>query len=147
MFAAMAEVDRFSAMTTRCDGDAWRGPSARRGAGVHSASAIRKIAVADIMAVRETAPHLMEGFKGLPRAFVQVQNGCDHRCTFCIIPFGRGNSRSVPMGAVVDKCARLVDNGHRRIVLTGVDITSTAPICPARRNSAAGEADLRMCRN
>ena len=71
------------------------------------------------------APHLLEGFqKGLPRVFVQVQNGCDHRCTFCIIPYGRGNSRSVPMGAVVDQVRALVERGHAEIVLTGVDLTS-----------------------
>jgi threonylcarbamoyladenosine tRNA methylthiotransferase MtaB len=84
-----------------------------------------KISVADIMAVTEMAPHLVDGFQGgLPRAFVQVQNGCDHRCTFCIIPFGRGNSRSVPMGAVVDQVRALVEAGHAEIVLTGVDLTS-----------------------
>ena len=76
------------------------------------------------MAVKETAAHLVDAFAGRTRAFVQVQNGCDHRCTFCIIPFGRGNSRSVPMGAVVDDVRRLVGNGYREIVLTGVDITS-----------------------
>jgi threonylcarbamoyladenosine tRNA methylthiotransferase MtaB len=71
------------------------------------------------------APHLLDGFaSGLPRAFVQVQNGCDHRCTFCIIPYGRGNSRSVPMGAVVDQVRALVERGHAEIVLTGVDLTS-----------------------
>jgi threonylcarbamoyladenosine tRNA methylthiotransferase MtaB len=77
------------------------------------------------MAVREMAPHLLEGFqRGLPRVFVQVQNGCDHRCTFCIIPYGRGNSRSVPMGAVVAQVRALVERGHAEIVLTGVDLTS-----------------------
>ena len=70
------------------------------------------------------------------RAFVQVQNGCDHRCTFCIIPYGRGNSRSVPMGAVVDQVRGLVENGYREIVLTGVDITSYGPIFRAGRSSA-----------
>ncbi|WP_428698698.1 tRNA (N(6)-L-threonylcarbamoyladenosine(37)-C(2))-methylthiotransferase MtaB [Stappia sp.] len=83
-----------------------------------------KVRVNDIMSVRETASHLIDGLEGRARAFVQVQNGCDHRCTFCIIPFGRGNSRSVPMGVVVDQIARLVDNGYREVVLTGVDITS-----------------------
>jgi threonylcarbamoyladenosine tRNA methylthiotransferase MtaB len=87
--------------------------------------ASEKIAVSDIMAVKEMAPHLIDGFAaGLPRVFVQVQNGCDHRCTFCIIPFGRGNSRSVPMGAVVDQVCALVARGHAEIVLTGVDLTS-----------------------
>ena len=84
-----------------------------------------KIAVADIMSVKEMAPHLLDGFKtGLPRVFVQVQNGCDHRCTFGIAPYGRGNSRSVPMGAVVDQVRALVARGHAEIVLTGVDMTS-----------------------
>ncbi len=83
-----------------------------------------KVRVNDIMSVRETASHLIDGLEGRARAFVQVQNGCDHRCTFCIIPFGRGNSRSVPMGVVVDQIRRLVENGYREIVLTGVDITS-----------------------
>ena len=76
------------------------------------------------MAVKETAAHLIDGLDGRVRAFVQVQNGCDHRCTFCIIPYGRGPSRSVPMGAVVAQVRRLVDNGYREVVLTGVDITS-----------------------
>src|SRR5271168_3912096 len=83
-----------------------------------------KAVVNDIMAVKETAAHLVDAFEGRARAFVQVQNGCDHRCTFCIIPFGRGNSRSVPMGAVVEDVRRLVANGYREIVLTGVDVTS-----------------------
>jgi threonylcarbamoyladenosine tRNA methylthiotransferase MtaB len=83
-----------------------------------------KVVVNDIMAVKETAAHLIEGFSGRARAFVQVQNGCDHRCTFCIIPYGRGNSRSVPMGAVVADVQRLAANGYGEVVLTGVDITS-----------------------
>ena len=83
-----------------------------------------KIAVNDIMAVRETAAHLVDGFGIRARAFVQVQNGCDHRCTFCIIPYGRGNSRSVPMGAVVDEVRGAVARGYREVVLTGVDLTS-----------------------
>jgi threonylcarbamoyladenosine tRNA methylthiotransferase MtaB len=83
-----------------------------------------KVQVNDIMSVRETAGHLIEGMDGRARAFVQVQNGCDHRCTFCIIPFGRGPSRSVPMGLVVEQVKKLVDNGYREVVLTGVDVTS-----------------------
>ncbi|MEI2386785.1 tRNA (N(6)-L-threonylcarbamoyladenosine(37)-C(2))-methylthiotransferase MtaB [Breoghania sp. JC706] len=83
-----------------------------------------KVIVNDIMSVRETAGHLIDGLEGRARAFVQVQNGCDHRCTFCIIPYGRGNSRSVGMGEVVGQVRRLVENGYREIVLTGVDITS-----------------------
>jgi threonylcarbamoyladenosine tRNA methylthiotransferase MtaB len=83
-----------------------------------------EVRVSDIMAVRETAPHLATGFAERARAFVEVQNGCDHRCTFCIIPYGRGNSRSVPAGLVIEKIQRLVDEGHEEIVLTGVDVTS-----------------------
>ncbi len=83
-----------------------------------------KVRVNDIMSVRETAGHLIDGLEGRARAFVQIQNGCDHRCTFCIIPYGRGNSRSVPMGVVIDQIQRLVENGYNEIVLTGVDITS-----------------------
>ena len=83
-----------------------------------------KLRVNDIMSVRETASHMIEGLEGRARAFVQVQNGCDHRCTFCIIPFGRGPSRSVPMGAVVRQVESLVESGYREVVLTGVDITS-----------------------
>src|SRR6185312_10280426 len=104
--------------------EAWRAARAAFdvGFGVETSE---KIAVADIMAVKEMAPHLLDGFKaGLPRVFVQVQNGCDHRCTFCIIPYGRGNSRSVPMGAVVDQVRALTERGHAEIVLTGVDLTS-----------------------
>ncbi len=83
-----------------------------------------KVRVNDIFEVRETASHMVDAIEGRARAFVQVQNGCDHRCTFCIIPYGRGNSRSVPAGAVVEQVKRLVGNGHAEIVLTGVDLTS-----------------------
>jgi len=83
-----------------------------------------KVRVNDIMEVSETASHMVESIEGRARAFVQVQNGCDHRCTFCIIPYGRGNSRSVPMGAVVDQVRQLVGNGYGEVVLTGVDLTS-----------------------
>jgi threonylcarbamoyladenosine tRNA methylthiotransferase MtaB len=83
-----------------------------------------KVAVNDIMAVKETAAHLVDGLEGRARAFVQVQNGCDHRCTFCIIPYGRGNSRSVAMGEVVAQVRRLAARGYREVVLTGVDLTS-----------------------
>jgi threonylcarbamoyladenosine tRNA methylthiotransferase MtaB len=126
MFADMAEVDRVVGNDDKMRGEAWRQArvafDAAAGFGIAHEE---KIAVADIMAVREMAPHLLEGFqKGLPRVFVQVQNGCDHRCTFCIIPYGRGNSRSVPMGAVVDQVRALLERGHAEIVLTGVDLTS-----------------------
>ena len=83
-----------------------------------------KVQVNDVMSVRETAGHLIEGLDGRTRAFVQVQNGCDHRCTFCIIPYGRGPSRSVPMGVVVEQVKKLVGNGYREVVITGVDTTS-----------------------
>ncbi len=88
------------------------------------------VQVSDIMAVTETAPHLLSGFAERARAFVEVQNGCDHRCTFCIIPYGRGNSRSVPAGLVIDRVKALVDEGFREIVLTGVDVTSYGPDLP-----------------
>ena len=87
-------------------------------------SAEEKLRVNDIMSVRETAPQMVKLIEGHVRAFIQVQNGCDHRCTFCIIPYGRGNSRSVPMGAVVDQARKLAESGYREIVLTGVDATS-----------------------
>src|SRR5947209_15482978 len=124
MFAEMTEVDRVVGNDDKMRGDAWRDARAAfdSGFGIETSE---KIAVADIMAVREMAPHLLDGFKtGLPRVFVQVQNGCDHRCTFCIIPYGRGNSRSVPMGAVVEQVRMLAERGHAEIVLTGVDLTS-----------------------
>ena len=91
-----------------------------------------KVQVNDIMAVREQAGHLIDGMDGRARAFVQVQNGCDHRCTFCIIPYGRGPSRSVPMGAVVEQMKKLVANGYRELVLTGVDITSYGADLPGQ---------------
>ncbi len=86
--------------------------------------ATERVQVDDIMSVRETASHLIDGFGSRARAYVQVQNGCDHRCTFCIIPFGRGNSRSVPAGVVVEQINRLVGQGYCEVVLTGVDLTS-----------------------
>jgi threonylcarbamoyladenosine tRNA methylthiotransferase MtaB len=89
------------------------------------------VQVDDIMSVTETAGHLIDGFGTRSRAYVQVQNGCDHRCTFCIIPFGRGNSRSVPAGVVVDQIKRLVDTGYNEVVLTGVDLTSWGADLPA----------------
>jgi threonylcarbamoyladenosine tRNA methylthiotransferase MtaB len=88
------------------------------------------VAVSDIMAVRETAPHLVTGFAERSRAFVEVQNGCDHRCTFCIIPYGRGNSRSVPAGLVIERIRALVGEGFNEVVLTGVDVTSYGPDLP-----------------
>src|ERR1700681_1616070 len=126
MFAGMAEVDRVVGNDDKMRIETWR--AARTALDVAAKFGIEqseKIAVSDIMAVKEMAPHLLEGFQnGLPRVFVQVQNGCDHRCTFCIIPYGRGNSRSAPMGAVVAELRALVERGHAEIVLTGVDLTS-----------------------
>jgi threonylcarbamoyladenosine tRNA methylthiotransferase MtaB len=110
MFAAMPEVDRVLGNEEKLDARAWL--SAER------------VAVDDIMAVKNLKAHAVDHIDGHTRAFVQVQNGCDHRCTFCIIPFGRGNSRSLPMGDVVAQARRLAGNGYREIVLTGVDITS-----------------------
>src|SRR6202043_201149 len=126
MFADMAEVDRVVGNDDKMRRETWRKTrGALDSAAKFGIPASEKIAVADIMAVREMAPHLVAGFqKGLPRVFVQVQNGYDHRCTFCIIPYGRGNSRSVPMGAVVDQVRALAERGHAEIVLTGVDLTS-----------------------
>lgn len=109
-FAAMPEVDRVIGNADKLIPDAW--------------TSNEPVRVSDIMAVRETAPHLAAAFSAHARAFVEVQNGCDHRCTFCTIPYGRGNSRSVPAGAVVTRIVELVAAGHREIVLTGVDLTS-----------------------
>src|SRR4030081_1868852 len=126
MFAGMAEVDRVLGNDDKMRRQAWRDAGAAFDAApAFGIAQSEKIAVADIMAVTEMAPHLLQGFQsGLPRVFVQVQNGCDHRCTFCIIPSGRGNSRSVPMGAVVEQVRALAERGHAEIVLTGVDLTS-----------------------
>ena len=115
-FAAMPEVDRVLGNVEKLSSQAWE--------------AYDRILVGDIMQVRDTAPHLAPAFGAHARAFVEVQNGCDHRCTFCVIPFGRGNSRSVPAGAVIDRIAALIDAGHREVVLTGVDLTSYGPDLP-----------------
>ncbi len=118
-FIAMAAADRVLGNAEKLSAAAWT--QARE---AFAFDAAPKAIVNDIMAVKETAAHLIEAFEGRTRAFVQVQNGCDHRCTFCIIPYGRGHSRSVPMGAVVDDVRRLLANGYCEVVLTGVDITS-----------------------
>ncbi len=123
-FAAMAEVDRVIGNDEKMRAETWVETRAHLARDAFAIAAEEKIAVNDIMSVRETAAHLIDGLDGRTRAVVQVQNGCDHRCTFCIIPFGRGNSRSVPMGEVVTQIRRLVDNGFREVVLTGVDLTS-----------------------
>ncbi|NRP17008.1 Threonylcarbamoyladenosine tRNA methylthiotransferase MtaB [Ensifer adhaerens] len=117
-FAGMAEVDAVLGNEEKLKSASYR---ALPDFGV---SAEEKLRVNDIMSVRATAPQMVKHIDGHVRAFIQVQNGCDHRCTFCIIPYGRGNSRSVPMGAVVDQAHKLVDGGYSEIVLTGVDATS-----------------------
>jgi threonylcarbamoyladenosine tRNA methylthiotransferase MtaB len=109
-YSAMVEVDQVLGNLEKLRAESYRGLSPR-------------VAVDDIMAVRETAAHLVDGFEGRARAFVEVQQGCDHRCTFCIIPFGRGNNRSVPAGEVVARVRALVEGGYSEVVLTGVDIT------------------------
>jgi threonylcarbamoyladenosine tRNA methylthiotransferase MtaB len=123
-FAAMDEVALVLGNEEKVSPRAWTQTRDLLAHPTFGAEAEEKIVVNDIMAVRETALHLIDGIEGRVRAFVQVQNGCDHRCTFCIIPYGRGNSRSVPMGEVVTQARRLVENGCREVVLTGVDITS-----------------------
>ncbi|MAM12815.1 MAG: tRNA (N(6)-L-threonylcarbamoyladenosine(37)-C(2))-methylthiotransferase MtaB [Rhizobiaceae bacterium] len=125
-FAAMAEVDAVLGNTEKLEAVSYR---ALPDFGV---SAEEKIVVNDIMSVTETAPQMVESIDGHVRAFLQVQNGCDHRCTFCIIPYGRGNSRSVPMGAVVEQARRLAEQGYREMVLTGVDATSYGADLPGQ---------------
>jgi threonylcarbamoyladenosine tRNA methylthiotransferase MtaB len=126
-FAAMPEVDRVLGNSEKLDPTAWQatGRALTQDAGARADLAPHeKSAVSDIMAAREAPAATIEAMQGRTRAFVQVQTGCDHRCTFCIIPFGRGNSRSVPVEAVVSQVSRLNDNGYREVVLTGVDLTS-----------------------
>jgi threonylcarbamoyladenosine tRNA methylthiotransferase MtaB len=125
-FAAMAEVDLVLGNEEKLKRHSYR---ALPDFGVNQ---FEKVRVNDIMSVEETASHMLDALEGRARAFVQVQNGCDHRCTFCIIPFGRGNSRSVPMGAVVDQVKRLNDNGYLEVVLSGVDLTSYGPDLPGK---------------
>jgi threonylcarbamoyladenosine tRNA methylthiotransferase MtaB len=121
-FAAMPEVTRVIGNHEKMQAETWKALRPRDLAADFIGDT-EKVQVNDIMAVKETAGHLIDGF-GRHRAYVQVQNGCDHRCTFCIIPFGRGNSRSVPAGVVVEQIQRLVDKGFLEVVLTGVDLTS-----------------------
>ncbi len=118
-YAAMVEVTAVLGNAEKLMAESW----AALGMGGGGAIETPRVAVNDIMSVRETANHLINGFDGKARAFVQVQQGCDHRCTFCIIPFGRGPSRSVPVAEVVRQVQLLVENGHREVVLTGVDLT------------------------
>lgn len=121
-WAAMPEVDRVVGNVEKLVPETWSVPAGNA----------PRVAVSDIMAARETAHHLVTEFGGRARAFVQVQAGCDHRCTFCVIPFGRGPSRSVPVGEVVRQVRTLVEAGYREVVLTGVDITAYGADLPGR---------------
>ncbi|MEP2828355.1 tRNA (N(6)-L-threonylcarbamoyladenosine(37)-C(2))-methylthiotransferase MtaB [Parvibaculum sp.] len=123
-FAGMGEVDLVIGNDEKMRAQSWQPALA-----LHTNEKVR---VNDIMSVTETAGHLVQGLEGRARAFVQVQNGCDHRCTFCIIPYGRGPSRSVPAGEVVAQVRTLVENGYREVVLTGVDMTSYGGDLPGR---------------
>jgi threonylcarbamoyladenosine tRNA methylthiotransferase MtaB len=113
-FASMPEVSRVIGNARKLDAATWQTPF----------GALEKVAIDDLDSIRTTASHLVDGFEGHTRAFVQIQNGCDHRCTFCIIPYGRGPSRSVGAGEVVSQVRALVECGYREVVLTGVDLTS-----------------------
>lgn len=137
-FAAMPEVTRVIGNHEKMQPETWQT--------LHTPDLIgetEKIRVDDIMAVKETAGHLIDGF-GRHRAYVQVQNGCDHRCTFCIIPYGRGNSRSVPAGVVIEQIKRLVDRGFNEVVLTGVDLTSWGADLPGQPR--LGDLVMRILR-
>jgi len=143
-FARMAEVDLVLGNEEKLEAASYRD---------FGLGAEQKVRVNDIMAVRETAAHMVGAFAGRTRAFLQIQNGCDHRCTFCIIPFARGPSRSVPMGAAVAEARRLVESGHAEIVLTGVDITAYGLDLPGRpslgrlvRAVLAGVPELKRLR-
>ncbi|MFX0545341.1 tRNA (N(6)-L-threonylcarbamoyladenosine(37)-C(2))-methylthiotransferase MtaB [Roseovarius sp. S1116L3] len=122
-FSAMPEVDAVIGNTEKMQASTWADLAGDFGT--------EPVQVDDIMSVTETAGHLIDGFGTRSRAYVQVQNGCDHRCTFCIIPYGRGNSRSVPAGVVVDQIKRLVQKGYNEVVLTGVDLTSWGADLPS----------------
>ena len=124
-FANMGEVDLVIGNSEKMQGHTW----AKMGPDFIGES--ERVQVNDIMSVTETAGHLIDGFGTRSRAYVQVQNGCDHRCTFCIIPYGRGNSRSVPAGVVIDQIKRLVGKGYNEVVLTGVDLTSWGADLPS----------------
>ncbi|WP_296762240.1 tRNA (N(6)-L-threonylcarbamoyladenosine(37)-C(2))-methylthiotransferase MtaB [Sediminimonas sp.] len=137
-FAAMDEVDAVIGNSEKMQPDTW----ARLAPDFTGET--ERVQVDDIMSVRETAGHLIDGFGTRSRAYVQVQNGCDHRCTFCIIPYGRGNSRSVPAGVVVEQIKRLVDRGFNEVVLTGVDLTSWGADLPAQPR--LGDLVMRILR-
>lgn len=120
-YADMPEVDQVIGNDLKLKAESWGGQAQEA-----------KILVNDIMSVKETAGHLIEGFEDKSRAFLQVQNGCDHRCTFCIIPYGRGNSRSVPIGVIAAQVKALVGQGYNEIVFTGVDVTSYGADLPGK---------------
>jgi threonylcarbamoyladenosine tRNA methylthiotransferase MtaB len=144
-FAAMREVDRVVGNHSKLRASAWHAAKRALDFGF---GAEERIVIDDLGSVRGTALHLVDGFDGHVRAFVQVQNGCDHRCTFCIIPYGRGPSRSVPMGEVVAQVRRLVERGHREVVLTGVDLTAWGLDLPGKpRLGALARAILRHVPN
>jgi threonylcarbamoyladenosine tRNA methylthiotransferase MtaB len=128
-FAAMEEVDRVIGNRSKLAADTWTTLRQELDFGV---AAEAKVLIDDLDTMYETALHMVDGFDGHVRAFVQVQNGCDHRCTFCIIPYGRGPSRSVPMGEVVAQVRRLAERGYREVVLTGVDLTAWGADLPGR---------------
>ena len=125
-FRNMAEVDVVIGNTEKMQAETWQQMTP------DLIGQTEPVQVDDIMSVTKTAGHLIDGFGTRSRAYVQVQNGCDHRCTFCIIPYGRGNSRSVPAGVVVDQIKRLRDSGYNEVVLTGVDLTSWGADLPAQ---------------
>ena len=137
-FAKMDEVDLVIGNTEKMQPETWAGMAA------DFIGQTEKVQVDDIMSVTETAGHLIDGFGTRSRAYVQVQNGCDHRCTFCIIPYGRGNSRSVPAGVVVDQIKRLVDRAYNEVVLTGVDLTSWGADLPGEPR--LGDLVMRILR-
>ncbi|MBV1867629.1 MAG: tRNA (N(6)-L-threonylcarbamoyladenosine(37)-C(2))-methylthiotransferase MtaB [Marinosulfonomonas sp.] len=137
-FADMAEVDLVIGNTEKMAPETWASLPA------DFVGEVEKIRVDDIMSVTQTAGHLIDGFGSRSRAYVQVQNGCDHRCTFCIIPYGRGNSRSVAAGIVVDQIKRLVDKGYQEVVLTGVDLTSWGADLPSQPR--LGDLVMRILR-
>jgi threonylcarbamoyladenosine tRNA methylthiotransferase MtaB len=137
-FAAMPEVDRVIGNTEKMQPETWVGMAA------DFVGETERVQVDDIRSVTETAGHLIDGFGTRSRAYVQVQNGCDHRCTFCIIPYGRGNSRSVPAGVVVDQIKRLVGRGYNEVVLTGVDLTSWGADLPGEPR--LGDLVMRILR-
>lgn len=118
IYTQMPEVDRVIGNDLKLKAESWRDKA--------------ELLVNDIMSVKETAGHLIDGVEGHARAFIQVQNGCDHRCTFCIIPYGRGNSRSVPVGEIVEQVRKLVSSGYNEIVFTGVDVTSYGADLPGQ---------------